>query len=61
MKNKKTPLDKKIKRIVRLVNFAATVTVTAFAIYEHIPKYDKLDGVDIDKLIDSHSEKAAEN
>ncbi|MGN0468539.1 MAG: hypothetical protein ACI4GY_07445 [Acutalibacteraceae bacterium] len=61
MKNKKTPLNKKIKRITRIVNLAATVAVFAFAVYEHIPKYDKLDGVDVDKLIDGHSEKAAEN
>lgn len=51
MKKKKSPTIKKIKRVVTLVNLAASLFTVIAAVYDLIPKYEKLDGIDAAELI----------
>ena len=51
MKKKKSPTMKKIKRTVALINLAASLFTVIAAVYDLIPKYDKLEGIDSAELI----------
>ncbi len=49
---------KTAKIAIKAVKIISTCVVIASAIYAMVPKYETFEGVDADKLIDTHSNKA---
>ncbi len=49
---------KTAKIAVKAVKIISTCIVIASAVYALVPKYDTFEGIDADKLIDNHCNKA---
>ena len=49
---------KTAKIAVKAVKIISTCVVIAAAVYAMVPKYDTIEGIDTDKLIDTHRDKA---
>ncbi|MBO5937855.1 MAG: hypothetical protein J6Q79_09655 [Clostridia bacterium] len=49
---------KTAKIAIKAVKIISTCVVIASAIYAMVPKYDTIEGINTDKLIDTHSNKA---
>ena len=43
---------------VKAVKIISTCVVIAAAVYAMVPKYDTIEGIDTDKLIETHRDKA---
>ena len=49
---------KTAKIVVKAVKIVSTCVVIAAAVYAMIPKYETIEGIDTDKLIETHRDKA---
>lgn len=49
---------KAAKIAIKAVKIISTCVVIASAVYAMVPKYDNFEGIDADKLIDNHCNKA---
>ena len=49
---------KTAKIAVKAVKIISTCVVVAAAVYAMVPKYDTIEGIDTDKLIETHKNKA---
>lgn len=49
---------KTAKIAVKAVKIISTCVVIAAAVYAMVPKYDTIEGIDTDKLIETHRDKA---
>ena len=49
---------KTAKIAIKAVQIISTCVVIASAIYAMVPKYETFDGIDADKLVDTHRDKA---
>lgn len=49
---------KTAKIAVKAVKIISTCVVVAAAVYAMVPKYDTIEGIDTDKLIETHTNKA---
>ena len=49
---------KTAKIAVKAVKIISTCVVIASAVYALVPKYDTIDGIDTDKLVETHMNKA---
>ncbi len=49
---------KTAKIAVKAVKIISTCVVVAAAVYAMVPRYDTIEGIDTDKLIETHRDKA---
>ena len=49
---------KTAKIAIKAVQIISTCVVIASAVYAMVPKYDTIEGIDTDKLIETHRDKA---
>ena len=49
---------KTAKIAVKAVKIISTCVVVAAAVYTLVPKYDTIEGIDTDKLVETHMNKA---
>ena len=49
---------KTAKVVIKAVKIISTCVVIASAVYAMVPKYDTFEGIDADKLVENHRDKA---
>ena len=58
MKDDVKKVIKKAKIAIKAVQIISTCVVIASAIYAMVPKYDTFEGIDADKLVETHRDKS---